>query len=143
MWVAAILMCTINQWDKAFEAVIAFPGHLLISIGYYAAVNAAVPAYNGVTADDAFPFNDGTFSYIDGRQDFYPFPYNGICAYSAAKQAALSLKAVKVCRPVLLLVSNIAPVALYREAEERPFFPEHKRKDIFREIHVFPLRNKL
>ena len=39
MWVAAILMCTINQWDKAFEAVIAFPGHLLISIGYYAAVN--------------------------------------------------------------------------------------------------------
>ena len=39
LWVGAIYECNINQWTTLFEAVIAFPGHLLISIGYFAACN--------------------------------------------------------------------------------------------------------
>ena len=39
LWVGAIYERNINQWTTLFEAVIAFPGHLLISIGYFAACN--------------------------------------------------------------------------------------------------------
>ena len=39
LWVGAIYECNKNQWTTLFEAVIAFPGHLLISIGYFAACN--------------------------------------------------------------------------------------------------------
>ena len=39
LWIGAIYACNKNQWNTLFAAAIAFPGHLLISIGYYAACN--------------------------------------------------------------------------------------------------------
>ena len=41
LWVGAIYECNKNQWTTLFEAVIAFPSHLLISIGYFAAADSA------------------------------------------------------------------------------------------------------
>lgn len=38
-WAISLIYCSINNLTKAYEAVLAFPGHLLISVGYYAAVN--------------------------------------------------------------------------------------------------------
>ncbi len=38
-WVVALFICSNGGYNKAFEAFLAFPGHLLITVGYYAVCN--------------------------------------------------------------------------------------------------------
>ena len=39
LWVLALIYCPLTGKDNLSEALYAFPGHLLISIGYYAVCN--------------------------------------------------------------------------------------------------------
>ena len=39
LWVLALIYCPLKGKDNLSEALYAFPGHLLISIGYYAVCN--------------------------------------------------------------------------------------------------------
>ena len=41
LWLGAIFMCLKNKNDQLYEAVLAFPGHLVITVVYYAVCNVA------------------------------------------------------------------------------------------------------
>lgn len=40
-WIMSLVMCKIGQFHNLFEALLSFPGHALITIGYYAVLNVS------------------------------------------------------------------------------------------------------